>query len=159
MVSALTPLSHSSTSCSPCPHPHPLISQESFKEYQKERYPAIIGSYNNSRFVGKVSDCGIIGWICPLPHYKYAHVVVATHRKTPLWLFVSYCFLFVAFLVVAVSFFLDSSMHKNRGFKKPKTWMATKPSLSLRVLFLLEKVEDNYASSASRVPGDCEVDG
>ncbi|KAF9149565.1 hypothetical protein BG015_008650, partial [Linnemannia schmuckeri] len=31
-----------------------------FEEYRKERYPAVMESYNNSRFVAKVSDRGII---------------------------------------------------------------------------------------------------
>jgi 2-polyprenyl-6-methoxyphenol hydroxylase-like FAD-dependent oxidoreductase len=46
-----------------------------FQEYQKERYPAVMESYNNSRFVAKVSDRGIIGRII---------LYLITHM--PMWL-------------------------------------------------------------------------
>ncbi|KAG0068525.1 hypothetical protein BGZ89_004575 [Linnemannia elongata] len=46
-----------------------------FEEYRKERYPAVMESYNNSRFVAKVSDRGIIGRIV---------LYLITHM--PIWL-------------------------------------------------------------------------
>lgn len=46
-----------------------------FEEYRKERYPAVMESYNNSRFVAKVSDRGIIGRIV---------LYLITHM--PMWL-------------------------------------------------------------------------
>ncbi|KAG0293586.1 hypothetical protein BGZ96_002631 [Linnemannia gamsii] len=46
-----------------------------FRDYQKERYPAVMESYNNSRFVAKVSDRGIIGRIV---------LYLITHM--PMWL-------------------------------------------------------------------------
>ncbi|KAG9071579.1 hypothetical protein KI688_005792 [Linnemannia hyalina] len=46
-----------------------------FEEYQKERYPAVMESYNNSRFVAKVSDRGIIG-----------RIVLYLITEMPMWL-------------------------------------------------------------------------
>ncbi|KAF9132883.1 hypothetical protein BGX30_012505 [Mortierella sp. GBA39] len=48
---------------------------EVFEEYRKERQPAVMESYNNSRFVAKVSDRGIIGRIV---------LFLITHM--PMWL-------------------------------------------------------------------------
>ncbi|KAG9071629.1 hypothetical protein KI688_005842 [Linnemannia hyalina] len=48
---------------------------EVFEEYRKERHPAVMESYNNSRFVAKVSDRGIIGRIV---------LFLMTHM--PMWL-------------------------------------------------------------------------
>lgn len=65
-----------------------------FEEYQKERYPAVMESYNNSRFVAKVSDRGIIGRIV---------LYLITHM--PMWLWrLAVSSLLLLFVLVTVAF-------------------------------------------------------